>query len=87
MSGYIDIAKFLLQNGADIQLKAEEGESAEQLALLQGHTQLAAYLAAISQLQGCYTILTAVVVQRLSKKSPLKMLKLDLVKLLRDYLI
>lgn len=86
MFGNLERAKFLLQKGADIQLKGKEGESVEDFALLNGHTHVAKYLAAVFQLQGCYTILTAVAVERISKKSPLKLLKLDVVKLLRDYL-
>lgn len=65
-------------------MRTEKGRTAREIA---DSSKVKEYLTAVSHLRGCFTILSAVVVERTSGKSPLKLLKVDLVKMLRDFLV
>ena len=43
-NGYLEVVRFLVENGADCSLKVDSGETALDLALMAGHTEVAEYL-------------------------------------------
>lgn len=79
--------KYLLLYGINLESKDAEGETAWQLAERIGNNNAAGYLSAVAQLRGCYAILTAINVTRIAKLSWLKLLTVDHIKLLRDFLV
>lgn len=89
----MNIVKYLVKNaGANVKLIAKQpytnkNVTAYQIADDRHHTELAAYLNSIIKSSGiCLTLLTVIVIPRLGKKSPVKLLKVDQIQVLQRFL-
>lgn len=80
--------KQLVKNGANTRLKTRESaRTAYEVACLrERNAAVAVYLNTMMQGDICLIILTAIIMERLSKKSPIKLLKVDQIKSLREFL-